>query len=54
VKKNDRMIYFVEVSKDDFIHTLKFNENGALMKEDTDQAFPPDIHEQHVFGEVPE
>jgi len=47
-------LYVVEVSKDDFIHTLMFNENGTLLKEETEQAFPPDIHEEQAFGEIPE
>jgi hypothetical protein len=46
--------YVIEVSKDDYIHTLKFNEHGTLLQEDAEQAFPPDMHEEQPFGEVPE
>jgi hypothetical protein len=46
-------VYTVEVSKDDYIHTLRFNEEGTLLKEEAEQAFPPDRHEQ-TFGDVPE
>jgi hypothetical protein len=46
-------IYSVEVSKDDYIHKLKFDEHGTLVKEESEQAFPPDIHEEQT-GDVPE
>lgn len=46
--------YTVEVSKDNYIHTLRFNEEGELVKEEADQAFPPDIHEEPGFEDVPE
>lgn len=51
---NGHPVYFIEVSKDDYIHMLTFDENGTLMKEESAQAFPPDIHEERAFGEVPE
>lgn len=38
--------YTAEVTKDDLIHYLKFDDKGNLMKDDADQAFPPDIHEE--------
>ena len=44
--------YTIEVSKDDYIHVLRFNEDGQLLKEETDPAFPLD--EEQGFGEVPE
>ena len=47
-------IYSIEVSKDDYIHKLRFNEDGTLVKEESEQAFPPDIHEEQAFGEIPE
>ena len=34
--------YTVEVAKDDYIHTLKFNKNGELLMSEMEQAFPPD------------
>jgi hypothetical protein len=55
VKKiNDHSTYVVEVSKDDYIYTLRFNEDGVLLKEDVEQAFPPDMHEEQTFRDVPE
>lgn len=47
-------VYTVEVSKDNYIHQLKFNEDGTLVDERSAEAFPPDIHEEQTFGEVPE
>jgi hypothetical protein len=47
-------IYTVEVSKDDYIHTLRFNEDGTLIEEKAEQAFPPDIHEEQTSGDIPE
>lgn len=47
-------IYKIEVSKDDYIHKLSFNEAGVLLKEDVQPAFPPDSHEGQSYGEVPE
>jgi hypothetical protein len=41
--------YTVEISKDNFIHTITFNERGEVMTEQTDQAFPPDIHDEPTF-----
>jgi hypothetical protein len=46
-------VYNVEVSKDNYIHKLAFNEDGVLLKEDAVQAFPPDIHEEPT-GDIPE
>jgi len=46
--------YEIEVSKDDFIHKLCFDENGDLLKEETEQAFPPDEHEGPAFEDVPD
>jgi hypothetical protein len=53
-KKDTHTTYTVEVSKDNYIHILKFDENGVLLKEDANEAFPSDIHEEQSFGEVPE
>lgn len=46
--------YFVEVTKDDYIHSLRFNEQGNLVEGKSDEAFPTDIHEQPISGDVPE
>lgn len=53
-KVKDHVYYTIEVSKDNFIHTLKFNEKGDLVEEDADQAFPADMHEEPGFEDVPE
>ena len=50
----DHVFYTVEVTKDDFIHTLEFNEKGVIVKKDAVPAFPPDIHEEPGFGDVPD
>jgi hypothetical protein len=47
-------IYVVEVSQDDFIHTLQFDEKGALVREEADPAFPADAHDGPAPEEVPE
>lgn len=47
-------VYTIEVSKDDYIHTLRFNENGHLLKKEAEQAFPPDTHEEPTLGDIPE
>jgi hypothetical protein len=46
--------YEVEVSKDDYIYKLSFNENGDLLKEEAEQAFPPDEHEGPTFEDLPD
>jgi hypothetical protein len=38
--------YTVQVTKDNYIQTLRFNEEGELIKEEADQAFPPDVHDE--------
>lgn len=55
VKKiKGQLHYFVEVTKDDYIHSLIFNEKGNLVDKIAEEAFPTDIHEQPLSGEVPE
>lgn len=49
-----RWQFTVEVSKDDFIHTLQFDERGALIKEEAEPAFPAEAHEGPVPEDVPE
>lgn len=46
--------YTIEVAKDDYIHTLVFNEDGQLVKEQADEAFPPDTHDEPGFSNVPD
>lgn len=47
-------IYVVEVSQDGYIHTLQFDDKGALVKEEADPAFPADAHDGPAPEEVPE
>jgi hypothetical protein len=55
VKKiKGQLHYFIEVTKDDYIHSLIFNEKGNLVDKIAEEAFPTDIHEQPLSGEVPE
>ncbi|ELR73889.1 hypothetical protein C900_00053 [Fulvivirga imtechensis AK7] len=44
--RDGKTYYLAEVTKDDLIHHLKFDEKGQLMKDDADPAFPPDIHDE--------
>lgn len=37
--------YNVQVTKDGYIHALRFNANGQLVKEEADFAFPEDVYE---------
>lgn len=46
--------YTVEVAKDDYIHTLIFNEDGHLVQDQADEAFPPDTHDEAGFSNVPD
>ena len=46
--------YQVDVSKDNFEYRLLFNEKGDLLKEEAEQAFPPDTHEEPTFEDIPE
>jgi hypothetical protein len=46
------LYYTIELSKDDVIHTLKFNEEGELMEDNTDPAFRPDDHDAPGFEET--
>ncbi len=53
-KIREQLYYFVEVTKDDYIHSLQFNEQGDLVEKNAEEAFPPDLHEGQTFGDVPE
>ncbi len=46
--------YMVEVTKDDIIHTLRFDERGVLVREEAEPAFPPDSHDGNMPDVVPE
>ncbi|MBL6448748.1 hypothetical protein JMN32_20720 [Fulvivirga sp. 29W222] len=55
IRKGEQgVIYTVEVSKDGYIHELNFNEEGKVLSQDTEQAFPMDDHDGNERGEVPE
>ncbi|HEX5168376.1 MAG TPA: hypothetical protein VFW11_04340 [Cyclobacteriaceae bacterium] len=45
-KVHGRNVYSIEVSKDNYIYTLLFNEQGDMIKSEVVQAFPPDIHDE--------
>lgn len=45
--------YTVEVTKDDYIHTLRFNEDGVLVKKEDEEAFPTDMHEARGLEDIP-
>lgn len=49
-----RWQYEVEVSQDGYIHTLYFSDQGALLKEVADPAFPGDEHDGPTPEEVAE
>ena len=49
-----RLTYSVEVAKDDVIYMLKFNEEGKLLSEETEQAFLSDDREPQASGDVPD
>ncbi len=48
-----QLTYTVEVSKDDYVHTLRFNASGDLIADEAAQAFPPDMHEEDPYGDLP-
>jgi len=53
-QEKGHLCYTIEVSKDNYIHTLQFNEAGKLLKDDAGEAFPSDEHDAPGFEEVPE
>lgn len=48
-----RRYYTVEVTKDDYIHTLRFDEHGVLVKKEEEEAFPTDMHEARGPEDIP-
>ncbi|MGC1239987.1 MAG: hypothetical protein WA874_00290 [Chryseosolibacter sp.] len=50
----DHTFYTIEVSKDNYIDTLRFNENGVLVQDESDEAFPAEAHDEAGFGNVPD
>lgn len=46
--------YTIEVSKDNYIDTLRFNEDGVLIQDESDEAFPAEAHDEAGFGNVPD
>lgn len=45
-QEHNRMVYIIEVSKDGYINTLKFNQEGNLVWEESSKAFPEDPHDE--------
>ena len=54
MKSKGRLCYQVDVSKDNFEYKLLFNERGELLKEETENAFTPDPHEEPSAEDTPE
>ncbi len=46
--------YEIEVSKDDYLYKLSFNNDGDLVNEEVEPAFSQDEHEGLGFGDVPD
>jgi hypothetical protein len=53
-RKKGHLYYTIEVSKDNYILTLQFNESGKLIKEETREAYASDEHDGPGFEDVPE
>jgi len=53
-KIKDQFHYFVEVTKDDYIHSLHFNEQGNIVEDKAEATFQADIHEEQNSGDMPE
>ena len=54
IKEGAHANYQIEVSKDNYIYTLQFDESGDLLSEEMSQAFQPDIHDDPGFEEIPD
>ena len=46
--------YALEVTKDEHIYHLRFNEAGKLLQEEAEEAFPPDSHDGLTLEDTPE
>ncbi|UII30681.1 hypothetical protein LVD17_20520 [Fulvivirga ulvae] len=44
-KEKHKVVYTIEVAKDGYIHMLQFNEEGRVLNQETEQAFPADDHD---------
>ena len=53
-KAKGHLQYELEVTKDDNIYTLQFTDSGKLIKEEAEQAFPPDRHDELTLEDAPE
>ena len=53
-KVNGQWYYIVEVTADNYTHLLKFNEAGELIKEQAEQTFPPDDHDEPALENTQE
>lgn len=45
-RSGGQLYYIIEVSKDNYITTLKFNEDGDLVQEESTRAFQEDAHDE--------
>ena len=45
-REGGQLYYIIEVSKDNYITTLKFNQGGDLVQEESAKAFPEDAHDE--------
>ncbi len=52
-KAKGHLEYELEVTKDDSIYTLQFNDSGKLLREDAELAFPPDHHDELTLEDTP-
>jgi hypothetical protein len=53
-KTSTGWVYSIEVSKDNFIHKLRFNQNGSIVSGNSEEAFPADNHEGPSFETIPD
>jgi len=52
--KYHKLIYRIEISENDNIHHLTFNEMGKVLKHEIDPSFAEDYYEGSFYGENPE
>jgi hypothetical protein len=48
------LYYTIEISKDNYIYTLHFNETGKLIRDESGAAFETDDHDEPGFEDIPE
>lgn len=50
----NKRCFAIDVSKDDHIYHLFFDENGHLVKKQVEESFPADDHTDPRMGDSPE